>query len=197
MSATATKELLRERQLDRMRAGQAIAEIVPLVSDPEIRVALVPLREADYKQALSVVARIDMADTMAALQYRDRVNTQELLARSLRDPSNLDERLFSSAEEMIDLLEVADIDRLIDDFNEMSDKSNPSLDGIPDEEFVALKKVLQVMDWSALSGKSWFAAKRFLGALTMQGLLSDNSPGSTSTNPLTTTSENERFTPTA
>ena len=197
MSATATKERLRERQLDRMRAGQAVAEIVSLVSDPEIRVALVPLREADYKQALSVVARIDMADTMAALQYRDRVNTQELLARSLRDPSNLDERLFDSAEEMIDLLEVADIDRLIDDFNEMSDKSNPALDGIPEEEFVVLKKVLQVMDWSVLSGRSWFAAKRFLGALTTQGLLSDNSLGSTSINPSTTTTAGERSTPIA
>jgi hypothetical protein len=194
---TDLKSQLVERRLDRMRLGQAATEIIPLVSDPEFRVALVPLRESEYRQVLSIIARIQVSDTMAGLQFRDRVQSEELLVRSLRDPKNLDTWLFDSAEEMNEILDVADIDMLIDEFNEMSEKSNPAIDQIPEEEFVVLKKVLQTMDWNALSGRSWYAAKRFLGALTTQGLLRGSFLGSTSISPLITMSEEEESTPTA
>jgi hypothetical protein len=194
---TDLKSQLVERRLDRMRLGQAATEIIPLVSDPEFRVALVPLRESEYRQVLSIIARIQVSDTMAGLQYRDRVQSEELLVRSLRDPKNLDTWLFDSAEEMNEILDVADIDMLIDEFNEMSEKSNPAIDRIPEEEFVVLKKVLQTMDWNALSGRSWYAAKRFLGALTTQGLLRGSLLGSTSISPSISMSEEEESTPTA
>src|SRR5262245_4731334 len=191
------KEILQERRLDRMRAGQALAEIVPLISDSEIRVALVPLLEVDYRQVLSIIARIDVPDSMTGLQYQNRVQSEELLLRSLRDPKDLNSWLFSSVEEMNDVLEVSDIDMLIDHFTEISENANPAIDRIDPEEFEVLKKVLQTMDWNALSGRSWYAAKRFLGALTLDGLLRGRSLGSISTRQSTSTSDEEGFTPTA
>jgi hypothetical protein len=94
-------------------------------------------------------------------------------------------RVYSSTEEMLEDLEVADIDALIDGYNEMIAKSSPSLDGITEEEIEDLKKVFQTMDWNALSGRSWYAAKRFLSTISPEQLR-DNSHGSTSINSATT-----------
>ncbi len=184
----ATKDNLKERKLERMRLGQAVCEIVPLNSDPEIKFALVPLSEAEYRTAFAAAARYDVPDNMTGLQLRDRVLSSELLVQSLREHNDLMTKAFDSVEEMIspEALTSDDVDQLIDEFNEMTEKSNPSLDGIPPEEFEALKKFLPRLDWNDLSGRSWYAAKRFLGALILDGLLRDNFRGSISTNQLTT-----------
>jgi|SRR5580765_228571 hypothetical protein len=187
MAAT-TRDRIRERRLDRMRLGQTVCDYVALVSDPEIRLCIVPLTEADYLQALEKVRDVDAPDNLAGMAIRDRIQAQEIVARSIREESDLSQRVYNSTEEMAEELEVADVDELWDRYLEMSQKSSPALDGIPEEEFENLKKTLQTMDWSELSGRSWYAAKRFLMSITPE-LLQGNSPGSTSTNSLTTTSE--------
>jgi hypothetical protein len=183
------KEEIKERRLERMRQGQKVAEIVPLVSDPEIRVALVPLTEAEFVQVLQLVSKLQTMDTMAGMQWQSRVQSEEVLVRSLRDPNDLETRLFESVVEMTENLEASDIERLVDEYNGMTDKANPQIDGISADEFEQLKKVLQKMDWNALSGRSWYAAKRFLGALITEGQLMDSSLGSSLTKPLITTNE--------
>jgi hypothetical protein len=89
---------------------------------------------------------------------------------------------------MLEDLEVADIDELLDRYQEMVAMSSPTLDGIPQEEMDGLKVHLQTMDWNALSGRSWYAAKRFLSTIS-QAQLQDSLRGSSSTNSSTTTSE--------
>ena len=54
-----TKAKIEERRLARMRQGQATCSYVSLISDPEIRVAIVPLTEAEYEQVLELVASIE------------------------------------------------------------------------------------------------------------------------------------------
>jgi hypothetical protein len=108
--------------------------------------------------------------------------------RAIREEDDLTKRVYSDTDEMLEDLEVSDIDALIDGYNEMMAQASPSLEGIPQEEMDELKKILQTMDWNALSGRSWYAAKRFLSTISPE-LLQVNSHGSTSTNSSTTTSE--------
>lgn len=193
-SATTTAGRVKERRLERMRLGQAVCDFVPLPSDPEIRMAIVPLTEADYRQVLGKVADVPLGDDMAGAGVKDRVLAQEILVRAIREENDLTQRVYEdmdgklAVEILTDDLEVPDVDELIDRYNEMMESCSPRIDQFPDEEIEAVKKALQTMDWNALSGRSWYALRRFL-SLAMPQLLTANLPGSTSTSPSTTTSD--------
>lgn len=195
-----TAERIKERKLNRMRLGQAVCEFVPLPSDPEIRVAIVPLTEAEYLKVLNEVNAVDAGDDLAGVSIKDRVTAQQTLVWAIREPEDLSERVYkdndetTAMEQLLETLEVADIDEIIDRYNEMVEQSSPSLDGIPEEELENIKKALQKMDWNALSGGAWYAAKRFLSRIMPSPLL-DNSPGSTSTSFSTTTNDSDESTP--
>lgn len=171
-----------------MRQGQSVCDFVTLLSDPEIRFAIVPLTEAEYSQALEAVGSMTVPDNLVGAEIMDRRRAQETLVRSIREQGDLTQRVYFNVEELMEDVEVADVDHLIDAYNELTANSSPTLDGIPPEEFVNLKELLQVMDWNALSGRSWYAAQRFLGTITPSPLL-DNSPGFSSTRPSITTNE--------
>lgn len=171
-----------------MRLGQAVCDFVPLVSDPEIRLAIVPLTEAEYLQALEAVAAIPGRDDLANSAMRDRRQAQEILARSIREPEDLTDRVYSTVEDLQEDLDVRDIDELFFRYQEMVHTSSPAADGIPPSEFEALKKALMEMDMNALSGPAWYALKRFLSTVTPSPLL-DNNSGFTSISSSTTTNE--------
>lgn len=192
MERTATQ--LIERRLDRMRLGQAVCEIFPLLSDPEFRVALVPLTEAEYDQCMEAVVKIDVEETIVGNQYRDRELTKETLRRSIREPDNLNVQMFETTPELAKALEVSDINYLIDHYFEMISKSSPSIEGITNEEIDDLKKGLMEMDWSELSGKQWYALKRFLLSLGPEQLRV-KLHGSSSTNQSTGTTSSGEPTP--
>lgn len=188
----ATKEALKKRRLDRMRLGQAVCDWVVLPSDPEVRMAVVPLSESDYISVLNKVATMEFKDDMAGMAMRDRVQSQEILLHAIREPDNLSQRVYSTVEELVDEenggLTQIDVDEAIEVYNEMIHVGSPAIDGIPPGEFVELKKVLQEMDWNALSGRQWYAAKRFLSAISPRPLL-DNSLGYGSTRRSITTND--------
>lgn len=186
MEASSTREKIRQRRLDRMRAGQAACDFVVLPSDPEIRLCIVPLTEADYRNVLQKVASLNTTDDMAGLQIKDRVQAQEILVRAIREEHDLTARVYDNIDEMLEDFDVGDIDHLIDSYNEMVASSSPSLDAIPPEELENLKKALQEMDWNELSGSAWYAARRFLSRIMPSPLL-DRSRGSSSTPSLITT----------
>lgn len=183
-----TRERIKERRLDRMRLGQAVCSYVEIPSDPGMKLCIVPLTEAQYKQVLEKVAKLVVPDDLAGVQLRDRTQAEEILVRSIREEHDLTQRVYNTSEEMGEDFNDYDVDHLIDEYNEMTHRSSPSLDGIPPQELENLKKALQKMDWNALSGSAWFAAKRFLSRISPTPLL-DNSLGSTSTQSRTTTSE--------
>lgn len=182
------KDKIAERHLDRMRLGQAVCDFVPLISDPEIRLAVVPLFEAEYIQALNAVANTDAPDDLAGMQLRDRKQAQEIIVRAIREPDDLTKRVYMDTDEMMAQLTVSDVDEVLDRYNEMCEQSSPRLERIPEEEFENLKKTLQTMDWNGLSGRAWYAAKRFLSTISPSPLM-DSLPGSLLTNSSTTTNE--------
>lgn len=189
-----TAQQLIDRRLNRMRLGQAVCEIFPLLSDPEMRVALVPLTEAEYDQCMEQVVKMEVPETISGNQFRDRELTKETLRRSIREPDDLTTQMFQTTEELSEALEVADINFLIDHYFEMVDRTSPSMEGMTDEEISDLKKVLVEMDWNALYGKQWYALKRFLlslGREQLQGKLL----GSFLTQPSIGTNDSDESTP--
>jgi len=171
-----------------MRLGQAVLEIFPLLSDPEIRVALVPLTEAEHESCLSFAAMLETPDNIAGHQMRDRAETREILSYAIRDPRNLSERIYSSGHEVGLDLEPQDVGFLIDHYYELADRNSPRLEQLPAEDVEILKKALQEMDWNEFTGRQWYAANRFLLSLSPKPL-ADSLLGSGSTSNLTTTSE--------
>ena len=189
---TDLREEIKKRRLERMRLGQAVCDYVVLPSDNETRVAIVPLTESDYLNALQQVASMKISDDLAGLALRDRMQAQLVLTYAIRYPNDLTKRVYDSREQLINTenggLEQIDLDECFSCYQEMIATASPAIDGIPPDEFENLKKALQEMDWNALSGRQWYAAKRFLSAISPQPLLG-NSPGFGSTSSLTTTSE--------
>lgn len=188
MAEPITLERLKERRLDRMRQGQAVAERYPIPSDPEVAYSLVPLLESEYEMALQIAMNILAPENQAGMELRERIQSKEILAFAIRQPGDLSERIFNSGEEVGQVLEIQDINFLMDMYLEMVDRTSPTLDGIPDEELDNLKKVLQEIQWSELSGKQWYAAKRFLISI-FPDLLTDKLLGFSSTN--NSTSKND------
>lgn len=193
MAATRTAEKLRERKLNRMRLGKSVADVHSLLSDPEIKVALVPLTEAEYIQCLESTASQNISDDNAGVVIRDRYNTAEVLLRAAKEPDDLEQPMFDSIEELTEALEVNDINFLQDAYFEMVETSSPALDGIPPEDLEDLKKALQTIDWSVLSGRQWYALRRFLFSI-MPELLQGNSFGSGSISKWITQNEEEEST---
>lgn len=192
MAELSLREEIRNRRLERMRLGQAVCDYVTLPSDNETRVAIVPLIEADYTNVLNQVANMKLEDDLAGLSLRDRMQTQLLLVYAIRYPNDLSKRVYETREQLLDPdqggLEQVDIDECYDGYQQLIATASPSIDGIPPEEFAELKKVFLEMDWSALSGRQWYAFKRFLSVISPSPLL-DNSPGFGSTSKSTTTSD--------
>jgi len=171
-----------------MRLGQAVCDYVELPSDPEIRVCVVPLTEAQYRQVLEKVAALTMPDDIAGVTIKDRVTAEEILVRAIREEHDLTARVYENVQDLLEDFEQHDVDHVIDMYNEMIEKSSPSLDGIAPEELENLKKALQKMDWNDLSGSAWYAARRFLSRISPRPLLG-NSLGSTSIRSSTTTND--------
>lgn len=181
-------ELYQERRLARMRAGQTVFEVVELFSDPETRLALVPLTDAEFQNALTVAAsHIEIPDTDHGVVLKDRIQANGVILKSAREVDDITKPFFQTYEEVA-MLDKADIDYLIDWYQQMVANSSPSIDGLTEEQVDELKKVLSTMDWSELSGQQWYAAKRFLMTLTIQQRQA-KLPGSFSIKPLTSRSE--------
>lgn len=190
MSKTADK--IRELRFHRMRLGAAAGRIESLPSQPEIKVALVPLTEAEHEQCMEAVTSMDVPDNLIGAMSRDRRNQNEALFRSLRDPENLDKRAFDTREEMMEVLEIQDTNFLVDVLLEISESDNPAPAEFTEEELDEVKKALEGVDLKELSGRQWYALKRFLLTLGLT-LLPANTLGSTSINSAITTNDESGY----
>ena len=191
MSKTADK--IRELRFHRMRLGAAAGRVESLLSQPEIKIALVPLTEAEHEQCMEAVTSMDVPENLMGAMSRDRRNQNEALFRALRDPENLEKRAFDTREEMQDVLEIQDTNHLVDILLEVSESDNPAPAEFTEEELAEVKKVLGAVDLNELSGRQWFALKRFLSTLGLT-LLPVSTLGSTSTNSAITMNDESEYT---
>lgn len=185
-----TSEKLRELKYAHMRLGQSVGYKFQLLSQPEVEVTMVPLTEAENYQCIETITAMEAPENVVGAMLRDRRNANEIMFRAIRNSEDLDEPAFENMEEMMELLTHADITHLFDCYLEMSEEVSPSLGNFTDEEIDELKKVLSEVEWSGLSGRQWYALRRFLLTLGLE-LLPANSLGFISTSLSTLMNESE------
>lgn len=180
-------------RIARMRMGQDAPELVTLPSAPEVQFALVPLTESEHNMAIMYAASIDAPDNVLGIEMRDRAEQIHSLWQALREPNDLEKRVFDSVDEMANLLERIDLNNLGDYYLRMIDESSPSLDGLSDEDLETLKKALLSLDMSVLFGKPWWHLKGFFSTLSPTQLRV-KLPGSLSTPTSTMTNDEKKST---
>lgn len=191
------EKLKESRRIAKMRMGQNAPDFVSLKSNPEIRLAMVPLLEREYQMALEAAASYDVADNSYGTELRDRVLQVHTLFYALREPDNVESKAFPDMDAMLDPevgLEPVDVNYLLDYYQRMVDFSSPAMDGLNDEALDELKKAFVTIDWSVLSGKPWWHLKQFF--MTMPaGLPLDRSPSLSSILSLIGTNDEPESTP--
>jgi hypothetical protein len=190
-----TADKIRELRFNRMRLGAAAGRVEALPSQPEVKVAIVPLTEAEHEQCLEAVTNMEAPENLIGAMARDRRNQNEALFRAMRDPENLENRAFDTREEMQEVLEIQDTNHLMDILLEVSETDNPAPGEFSEEELEEIKKALGEVDLNVLSGRQWYALRRFLTSIGLT-LLPANSLGSISTNSVITTKDESEFTST-
>lgn len=184
--ASVNFEDYKTRKTERLRLGQATCEVAQMLSDPEIRVALVPLTEAEYSNSLHEADKLPVTGTASGTVYQEEIQRQYVLYYSCRVVGNLEQRFFSSFDEVGEL-DAHELNHLFDIYLEMVNEVSPSMFGLTEEDFTDLKKAFGTIQWSELSGQQWYAAQRFLNSIRPL-LLTDRSSGLPSTTPSTPTS---------
>jgi hypothetical protein len=191
--ATAREAIKEGSRLRRMRLGQDAPEFEYLKSNPEIRVALVPLTEAESEYSLKAAMQLPAEDNAQGILYRDRWQQVCDLWQAIREPNDISKKVFGSAEEMAEELESSDINFLSESYMRMLDDSSPLQDGVTDEQLEELKKAFVTIDWSVLSGKAWWHLKQCLSLLGQEPL-KVKLPGSSSMESLTGRSDESKST---
>ena len=176
-----TADLVRKRKLDRMRLGQAACDIIELPSDSEIRIAIVPLTEGEFAICQAAMVAKDYDDTTAGVMQADRDLRRQIILLACRETNDLSKRLFQTENELMDTLDHSDVNYITEQYAAMVDTSSPSLEGLSPEDMDELKKALMKINWSDLSGRSWYLLKLFLSTISEQQLLG-SLHGSFSTN---------------
>lgn len=168
------EQIKQGRRLARMRMGQDAAEIITLPWNEEVRMAIVPLTEKEYELALSAASAFspggDSTDDTFVMEAKDRYVSAHMLYDALREPDDIDKRVFSSVEEVREFLEPPQINYLREEYARISEFSSPALDGLGAEELDELKKAFEKIELSALSGKPWWHLKSFFSSLTPEQL---------------------------
>lgn len=181
---TVREAILERNRLARMRQGQLAPEMLELASIPEIRVAQVPLTEAETQRGIMAAANLEVGDNIVGMQARNRVAVQHDAWLSLREPGDLAKYLFLTPEEMADALDPRDIDLAVDQLGILMDYASPAMEGLTANDLNDLKKGLAALDWSALTGRQWAALKlalRILLPIQLQASLSGSSSTESST----------------
>lgn len=190
-------EVLKERRAERMRLGKAVCEIVEFLSDPEIRLALVPLTDAEFQNSLVQAAQANVTEISSTHEVilRDRVQKCAIILSAARETDDLTKPFFESMLEVTSL-DANDINHVFSYYEQMMEFSSPSLEDLSQADMDEIKKALEEVDWNGLSGRSWYAAKRFLLTLSPQQP-PDNLFGSSQTQSLTTKTDEPEFIPIA
>lgn len=184
-----TYDRMMENRLAKMREGQAAGEIVDF--DDEGRCVIVPLTDGEWLKALSLADQLVTEGTEAGFLAREEYLKSAVLLFACREMRNYEEFFFNTIEE-VQTLGHHEITRVHDEYLEMVAAASPPFLAMSDEDLEALKKVWEQIEWSELSGRQWYAARRFLNLLnpaSRQG----NSFGLRSTRSLTTKSTDESF----
>lgn len=162
---------LKDKRADRLRKGQMTCEIHPIPSNPEERLALVPLLEGEYDECIRASAALDVPENVAGAGVMDRHERREVICHAARNPSDLSKRVFKDVNSMMAALEPEDVNFFYDVYIEMSQTISPQIDTLSEEEIDFLSRLFETMQWKDLSGRQAYALSRFLSTLRPEQLM--------------------------
>ena len=198
---SAIRDAIKEAsRLSRMRMGNAVSEYIEFESlrasdGTPVRLAQVPLTEAEVQLGVIAAANVDLPTTnnMAEMTARNRAAQVSDVWHSLREPDDLSVKAFESPDELASTLSPSEIDHAVDSLAVMMDYASPSLDGLSQAVLDDLKVAFAATDWSGLSGRRWAAVKLCCQVLLPE-LLQAKLSGSTSTESSTPTNDESEST---
>ncbi|HKU52529.1 MAG TPA: hypothetical protein VJQ25_08680, partial [Nitrospira sp.] len=120
-----TFEAMKESRLARMREGKNAGEIVELVTNPEIRLVLVPLTDGEWLKALGYADEVPAGENVAGITLRDEVQKKAIIFYACREMHDWEEPFFESMAE-VEQMDYADIGHIYDRYLEMVAQFSPS-----------------------------------------------------------------------
>lgn len=193
MAGKIAEQIREKNRLTRMRMGQEAPEYPELLAHPEVRIAMVPLSERETQAGMIYASSLNVPDNSAGINARNRAAVESDVWNSLRDPSNLDAKVFESIEDMVEELGPEEIDHLADHLTVLMDYASPSGDGLTDEVLDELKKASDKIEWRGLYGRRWAVVKLYLSVMSPELLMASLS-GDGSTDSSTEKTENAEST---
>lgn len=185
------REQIREQsRFARMRLGQDAPEFVEVPSMKGVRIAMVPLNEAESQQGLIEAAVLEVPDNIAGINARNRAACNHDVWNACRMPDDVASRVWESVDDMIADTQPSDIDYLFDQLTVLADFASPSLAKLTEKEIEDLKKGFAAIDWKELTGRQASALVLCISRLLPE-LLQDKFFYSGSTPNSTTRSESE------
>lgn len=174
--------------LKRMRTGQPPHSIVTLGNGNDAFEVAVVLLSNDKMLSINEavedryhdiigsdgVARKNPLDTP---KNRAMYYNKLLCYHCMRVPTNLNERIASSDTEVGELLDVEDIKRVCEKYNELIVNKSPRLEVLSEEELDSLKKYLEVTPLKDISTVSLVHLKYFHQTLVSEKCLMNNGSG--------------------
>lgn len=148
-------------RVKRMRMGQGVADYVTLPSNEEVRFAMVPLLEREIEEAWSAAAMLDTGNNAYGIELRDRTLQAHTLYHALRNPSDPENKVFESPDQLRAELEETDIGFLMEHYRALTAYASPTIDQLTTEDLDELKKAFSTIDLSALSGRQWWHLTQF------------------------------------
>lgn len=178
--------------LRRMRTGQPPHKIVTLGNGGDSFQVAVILLSSDkmlvineavqMRYSKTVVKGEEVEDPRDNEKNRARYYNQLLCYESMRNPDDLNEKIADSPEEVGELLDDEDIQRVCEMYNELIVNKAPKLEVLKQEELDQLKKYLEVTPLSDISTVSLVHLKYCHQTLVSESLLTNNGFGSSSIN---------------
>ena len=183
--------------LRRMRTGQPPHKIVTLGNGGDSFQVAVILLSSDKMLAINELVEeryqvkttrgldgkdIEVKDPRDNSKNRARYYNQLLCYESMRNPDDLNEKIADSPEEVGELLDDEDIQRICEMYNELIVNKAPKLEVLKQEELDQLKKYLEVTPLSDISTVSLVHLKYCHQTLVSESLLTNNGSGYLSIN---------------
>lgn len=178
--------------LRRMRTGQPPHKIVTLGNGGDsFQVAVILLssdkmlainESVEKRYAKTVVKGEEIDDPRDNEKNRARFYNRLLCYESMRNPDNLNEKVADSPDEIGELLDDEDIQRICEMYNELIVNKAPKLEVLKEEELNQLKKYLEVTPLSDISTVSLVHLKYCHQTLVSEKCLTNNGSGYSSIN---------------
>lgn len=146
--------------LQKIRNGKKNHKIVNFPGTEE-KVAMVILSSNVTTDCMLKTEKYSQEKNITDPIYKDIVLQQYLVYEFLRDKDNLDIKVSDSIDDVREL-DVSELAYLVTEYNQLSTENSPFLSAVSAEEFELLKKTLQEIQLSDLSGESLVTLKSFL-----------------------------------